>query len=327
MRSLRSLCLGVVVVAVLAPHPAAAAGKKPVESPELAEGRRLMAAHDYAGACPKLAASESDSPSPGTAMMLAICYEKAGKIASAWKAYGEAESVAASSHKKGVAGAARRSAQRLEGEVSHLKIVLPSGHGAAIEVRRDGNVVPESEINAPVAVDGGPHDIEVSAASKKTWKTHVEVAATGQNATVDVPPLEDDAPAAAAAPQSAPAAAEAPPPSDGQGQRVAGVTLAVLGAVAAAAGTAAGLEANAKYHDALSACNGTTVCASGSDGPSLRSSAGTWATVSTAAFITGGVAIAGGAVLWFTAPRGPSATTVGLAPARLGEGLSLVGRF
>jgi hypothetical protein len=198
-----------------------------------------------------------------------------------------------------------------------------------VEVRRDGDVVPESQIGSPIALDGGGHDVEVAAAGKKPWKTHVELAANGQNATVDVPALDDDAPTPARRPAPAAATAEEPSgPSAGQTQRISGLVVGGLGIAGIVLGSVSGLEANAKYHDALSACGGSTACSPGSDGPALRSSAGTWATVSTAAFIGGGVALAGGAILWLTAPSGHSGTTtMGLGPAERGTGVSLVGRF
>jgi hypothetical protein len=46
-----------------------------------AEGRRLMAAEEYAAACPKLAESQALDPAPDTAFDLGICYQKASQAA------------------------------------------------------------------------------------------------------------------------------------------------------------------------------------------------------------------------------------------------------
>jgi hypothetical protein len=46
-----------------------------------AEGRQLMAADDYAAACPKLAESEALAPAADTALDLGICYQKASQAA------------------------------------------------------------------------------------------------------------------------------------------------------------------------------------------------------------------------------------------------------
>jgi serine/threonine-protein kinase len=45
------------------------------------EGRQLMAAGDYAAACPKLAESQSLSPAADTAFDLGVCYQKASQAA------------------------------------------------------------------------------------------------------------------------------------------------------------------------------------------------------------------------------------------------------
>jgi hypothetical protein len=88
----------------------------------------------------------------------------------------------------------------------------------------------------------------------------------------------------------------------------------------------AALEAKSNYDDALSACNNSTVCPPGGHGLALRSSADTWATVSTATTIGGGVALAAGAILFFSAPRGEHAS-VAVTPASQGTGLSLHATF
>jgi hypothetical protein len=45
------------------------------------EGRRLMAAGDYAAACPKLAESQALDPAEDTALDLGLCYQKASQAA------------------------------------------------------------------------------------------------------------------------------------------------------------------------------------------------------------------------------------------------------
>jgi hypothetical protein len=45
------------------------------------EGRRLLAAEDFAAACPKLAESQALDPAPDTALDVGICYQKASQAA------------------------------------------------------------------------------------------------------------------------------------------------------------------------------------------------------------------------------------------------------
>src|SRR3982074_649570 len=97
------------------------------------EGRRLMAAGDYAAACPKFVSSKALDPAPGTAIPLASCYEKAGKLASAWDAF---RGAAAGAGPKDRAAAAKKKAAALESKLSRLTInVPPSAQVSGLEIR------------------------------------------------------------------------------------------------------------------------------------------------------------------------------------------------
>ena len=141
----------------------------------------------------------------------------------------------------------------------------------------------------------------MSAPGKKAWTEHVDLGASGQNLAVDIPRLADDRSATAGTTDASGAApSEATSPvsdaTDGQGQRTAGIAVGAVG-VAVGLGAFAGLHAHSTYKDALAACGGSSSCAPGTNGLTLRQSASTWATVSTAS-IGAGVALAGGAVVF-----------------------------
>jgi hypothetical protein len=333
MRPLRSTVAAILLSGLFVPCMAHGA-KKSAPSAAAAlvvEGRKLMAAGQYAEACPKLADAQSREPAPTTAIALATCYEKWGKLATAWATFRAASSAADSAGMKKIAAAANRMAAALEPKVSHLTIKAPPD-ASGIEVRLDHESVPRSDWGSALARDGGGHDIEVSAPGKKAWTEHVDLGASGQNLEVDIPRLADDRSATAGTTDASGAApSEATSPvsdaTDGQGQRTAGIAVGAVGVLAVGLGAFAGLHAHSTYKDALAACGGSSSCAPGTNGLTLRQSASTWATVSTASFIGAGVALAGGAVLFFTAPRGRSGPTVGVGPAAQGTGLSVVGRF
>jgi serine/threonine-protein kinase len=304
------------------------------------EARRLMASGDYLAACTKFADSQAIDPAPGTALNLAICYEKAGKLASAWAAFRTAQSAAQSARQTDRAKAAEKRAKALEPKLSHLTIsVSPDAQVAGLEVRCDDEPVRQAEWQVNVPRDGGFHDITATAPGRKPWKTRIELAASEQSLSVDVPVLEPDV--SSAPPPVAPITASTPTPADsgtvfanvsdapksnGKVQRIVGLSLGGAGVLAIGVGSFAGLTAHSKYDDATASCGPTTTCPKGSPAFALRDSAVTWATVSTITFVAGGALLAGGAVLYFTAPR-TTGPTVGLAPAPGGAAVSFAQTF
>jgi hypothetical protein len=105
-----------------------------------------------------------------------------------------------------------------------------------------------------------------------------------------------------------------PPPetSDGSTQRIIGVAVAGVGVVGVGVGAFFGLHAKSTYDksNANGHCLPDNECDAA--GKSFRSDAKTSAAIATVAFVAGAAAIAGGAVLWLTAPK---AHRTSLAPA------------
>ena len=107
-------------------------------------------------------------------------------------------------------------------------------------------------------------------------------------------------------------AAPPPPPSSWTGRRIGGLVLAVIGVAGIGVGAGYGLAAMSRHDDAQKACPRST-CAD-QHGVDLWNSAHTAGTISTVAFIAGGVALAGGAVLWLTGKPETGATQVSFGP-------------
>ena len=333
-----------VLLATLA-FPAVASAQKSADAARaealFAEGRKLMSSGDYAAACPKFADSQALDPAPGTALNLAACYEKAGKVASAWAAYKTAQASAEAAGQRPRAEAAKKKAAALETQLSRLTITVPApARVQGLEVRCDREAVHDGEWGVAVPRDGGGHDIEAVAPGKKSWTSHVELKPSGQTLEVEVPVLED-APASVAQTSAPSGATEGSPvnpaPSNalaeapehpGQTQRIVGLVVGGVGVAGLAFGAIAGIEAASNFSTAKDQCGqAEPACPAGSPAFATRDSAVTWATLSTIGFAAGGALAAGGAVLFFTAPKGPAQPTVGIASATHGAGLSVVGTF
>jgi hypothetical protein len=289
------------------------------------QGRRLMAEHHYAEACPKLAESQRLAPSGGTLINLAECYEHTGQTASAWAAWQGAAARANAAGKASAEKSALARAAALEPLLGKLTIVLGSGADVPeLVVKRDGVPVGQGELGSALPVDPGTHTIEAAAPRKKPVTVTVTVAARQTDVRVTVA-LEDDATAsqpqastattvsATVAPTGNASTGESPPSKNGSwgAQKIAGVTIGAAGVVGLAVGAAFGLSAKSKNDEALQSTNCRTSTLCDQTGLSLTSDAKSSATASTIAFVAGGVAVAAGAVLWLTAPRGSTGSSAG----------------
>src|SRR6478672_5858918 len=103
-------------LAAIAASPAAHAQTRDPAAAEafFAEGRTLLKQGRYAEACSKFEASQKLDPGNGTLMNLADCYEKSGRVASAWLSFREAAAAAASASQVARASHARARAASLE---------------------------------------------------------------------------------------------------------------------------------------------------------------------------------------------------------------------
>jgi hypothetical protein len=297
------------------------------------EGRSLMTAKKFAQACPKLEESQRLDPAPATQFHLADCYERTGRTASAWAAFLEVASTSKVAGRTEREKVARERADALAPKLTKLTIsVSPGTQVSGLVVRRNGTLVREGQWGAAISVDPGPQAIEASAPGKVTWQSQVDASGEGKTTSIDVPALVDAPMAAVTAP---PAAAPAPAvlpampgaePADtrrGNTQRIIAVVVAGVGVVGVALGSYAGVSALGKNSDSNAGhCSGNTCDAMG---VSLRKDAVSAGNRSTVAFIAGGVAIAGGAVLWFTAPS--SHLQVGPAVGAGAYGAALRGAF
>jgi hypothetical protein len=290
------------------------------------QARDLIAAGKYSDACPKLAESQRLDPGTGTLLNLATCYEKNGQIASAWVTYKGAVTAAQNANEADRAKLARTRAAALEPTLPTLTIVvLPAADRPDLRVTRDGETVGRVAWGTPIPVDPGAHAVQANAPGHKAWQGQAQVVGAGAKVTIEIPALDADTQASPAAPTPLTAPAETPAPSTpGSTQRVIGLVVAGVGVLGLGAGGVFGVMAKSKNDSVPSQCNGSVCTATGTSSLDDAKSA---ATVSTVAFVAGGVAVAAGVILYIIAPRASSSTGLTVAPGSDGSvaGLTLRG--
>ena len=313
MNPLRSLSFTLVLAcAALASSPAAAqdASNKAAAEALFRDGRTLYDQGKYPEACAKFAESQRLDPAPGTLLNLGGCYEKNGQTASAWATFKEAMAAAHVKGRNDWEDLARTRAAALEPTLSRLTIAVAS-KADGLTVTRDGSAVGAAEWGTAIPVDPGSHAVDAQAPHRKPFHQSVDVPSGGANITVTVAELDSAADEGGTPPTES--------HSSGSTQRTIGLVVGGIGIVGIGIGTAFGFSAMSKENDATkNHCDATDHC--DPTGVQLGKDAQSAATASTIAFAVGGVALAGGLLLYFTAPKDASSPTVGLRASALPGG-------
>ncbi|MGH7270351.1 MAG: hypothetical protein ACREJ3_07950 [Polyangiaceae bacterium] len=205
---------------------------------------------------------------------------------------------------------------------------------ADVHVSMDGKPFASVLDGTAIAVDPGEHTFVFEATGRQKIEKALVVSEGAKDRHEAVVLLSAEPPPAPAplspiAPAPTPAAPvdEGSSPSDGNVERSVGLGLAGIGAVVMVAGAVFGILAKVTYDQALSSeCAVSNPSACSQSGYDDGQSAHTEATVATIGFVAGGALLAGGLVLYVTAPKDNSlsiAPTLGSRSA----GLHLSGRF
>jgi hypothetical protein len=272
------------------------------------EGRKLMSEGKLPAACRKLEQSQKLDPGVGTLLYLAECFEKAGKTASAWVTFRDAESFAQRSGQADRARAAHARAEGLEAKLTRLTIVVPDPVRVPnLVIVRDGKEVPDGLWGTAVPVDPGVHEIQATAPGRAEFRTTLESRSANEVLTLPelvMLPAAVPGPKPSAAPPDPPppgprAAAPTDEPARGSSTKTVGYGVAAGGALALVGGLVMGLAAKSKYDGTSDQCNANNVCTSG--GASDRDSARSRATIATVLTAVGVVGIGVGTTLVLTA--------------------------
>jgi len=250
------------------------------------EGLALMEEARAVEACPKLEESQRFHPSGRALFYLAECYLRINRPVSAREKFREAAARARQAHRPDLEELATRRADAVERDLSVLTIHAKPG---VREVLLDKRQLGADKLDVPLPVDPGVHLVEAG-----SWSRRVTVGAHHDAVTVDVGAEEPSA---------------TTPTDDGSVtvQRTVGIAAGATGVVAVSVGAVLGLIAKSKHDDVASACPGGACPsqAAKETNDATNESGRSFGTASTVFFVTGGILVVGGLVLYLTAPSAP----------------------
>lgn len=268
--------------------PSAWASDKAAAESLFNAGKALMDEERYAEACEKFAGSMDAEPSVGAQLNLALCNEKQGKVASAWRYYRDAALMAKALNDARRQRGAEKLAAELESKVSRVTIRVAEPI-EGLRITQDGEVV--AAIDEELPIDPGTHRLEATAPGHRAWSKTISIPGEATREVVTVPALE-------AIGGSEPAV------EDGGDlptwQRIAGWSAIGLGGLGLTIGTVFGILATSDANGLETACGPDKTCPS--DQLDDLDRARTRANVATGTLVVGGVFAAGGAVLLLLDP-------------------------
>jgi hypothetical protein len=312
--------------------PSAALGDPATAEALFRDGRRLLDEGHYDEACSKLAESQAQDPASGTLINLALCYEKQGKLATAWAHYRSAAVLARKDGRTDRVAIAEQKNAELEGRVPHL-ILRAARPRPGIEARWGNVRMGAGAFDTPIPVDPGTYEVTVSAPGFRDFSVTVSVAEK-ESKTVEVPDLE---PEAVPSPDE-PRVSLAPPPkaSDAptvrtdnerhNGSRLPGLIVGGVGLVGLGIGTFFGVSSLRAYADAERECPSHSGCTDAVK--DVRRDAETKAWVANISLGAGLLAVGAGAWLVFgSTDGGKEAVFVNISPVANGAEVSARASF
>jgi hypothetical protein len=292
------------------------------------EGRRYIEASNCDAAVTKLRESLSFEPSVGARLSLAECLEPSDPLG-AWRLLKDAANLAYINHDDRLALAETRAAA-IEKRLPTIRVNIPQTalEQPGFELRIDGELVDRFHYRSGVlATKPGKHVVEASAPLRH-WSEQV-VSESGGTTQVSVQLERETCSAGPAKGGSTEPAYVTRDPDNGR--RTLGLAIAGVGIASLASGAVFGVLTLNKKSTIRDTCGGNAGDCKASPGSvdPEQESAKTTASISTASFVVGGLALVGGGVLYFTAPTGSTSGQNRVAPrvATHGGGMGLEGTW
>ena len=325
----------------LFPAPAlaeATAQERALSESLFVEGKRLLDAGNANQACPKLAESQRLDPGGGTQLLLGLCWEETGRIATAWLELKEALALALRDGRESRIQIAREHIAAIEPRLSRIEFRVSEGADVpGLAISRNGTNIPRAAWSVAMPFDPGEHDFEVSAPGHETATVTARIEGEGQLIGLEIPllkPMPDSEPPPS---DSTPTAGVTTSPEEPAVEKRSSVQpivgWALVGGAAAFGGIGSyfGARALSLSRETKEQCPGT-IC----EVPSLEDDyekAGTAAKNANVAFISAGVLMTAGIVTLLThrtpkkSAAGARPTRFAAVPAKSGAQLHIMGEF
>jgi hypothetical protein len=156
------------------------------------QGKTLFAEGRFGEACNKLEASYQLNKLSGTGGLLGACYEKIGRLASAWSAYRDSAAIAEKQGNGERAAAARASAAELEPKLAWVTIDASAALKTSdVKITIDGVARPPGAFGGPIPVDAGQHLIAATAVERHSWTRTIDIQ-DGEKQQLAIPALVED---------------------------------------------------------------------------------------------------------------------------------------
>lgn len=261
------------------------------------QAKALLDAGDHEPACEKFKASQALEPGLGTLLYLGDCYERAGRFASALRTFREAAELAEQRQDQARLRLARVRVSALEPRAPTLEIQQgPAPQAVDLQITVGGAPLPEAELGRRVARDAGRYEIRFSAPGYEPFVSNIELK-NADGAVVTVPRL---VPVAVVGQRTATDSERAS--AADSSQRTVAWVVGSSGAALAVTAVVFAVFANGKDADSKADCDADNPNRCGRTGVGLRNDAKQLANVATVFSVLGGVGLAGGLVLYVSAP-------------------------
>jgi serine/threonine-protein kinase len=155
------------------------------------QGQVLLDTGRVTEACAKFEASEALFNDLGTMVKLGDCYERAGRTASAWHTFLEAQAMAHDNKDSERELAATLRVTALEPKLTRVTFIVPTtSRVPGLSVRLGANTVSALAWGSPIVLDPGIARVSATAKGYAPWRIEVDAThSEGRNFRINVPPL------------------------------------------------------------------------------------------------------------------------------------------